>query len=107
MKFATYLGLKDKIALVTGCASGTGVEIVKAFADQGTNVGFLDLDENANKELLANREGNIAFEACDLREIDKMRAGLAKLQSSLGPAQILGNPQKISFIGPISINFNF
>ncbi|MCY4048150.1 MAG: SDR family NAD(P)-dependent oxidoreductase [Hyphomicrobiales bacterium] len=91
MKFATYPSLKDKTAFVTGGASGIGAEIVKAFAGQGTNVGFLDLDENAGKKLQADTEGNVAFEACDLREIDEMRTGLARLQDRLGPAQILVN----------------
>lgn len=91
MKFATYPSLKDKTAFVTGGASGIGAEIVKAFACQGTKVGFLDTNEEAGRELLASTDGQVEFEACDLREIDKMRAALARLQDRLGPAQILVN----------------
>ena len=70
MKFATYPSLKNKSVLVTGGASGIGAEIVRAFAEQGAKVGFIDLDNSASEDLITSTDGTIEFECCDLRDID-------------------------------------
>jgi NAD(P)-dependent dehydrogenase (short-subunit alcohol dehydrogenase family) len=41
--------LKDKIAVVTGAASGIGAAISKAFAAKGAKLGLIDIDESAVK----------------------------------------------------------
>ncbi|MGB0905536.1 MAG: SDR family NAD(P)-dependent oxidoreductase, partial [Mangrovicoccus sp.] len=89
-EFAIYPSLKDKTVIVTGGASGIGAEIVKAFAAQGAKVGFLDFDEAAG-EALAQGEGDIAFEPVDLRDIDALRAAIARLAERQGPATVLVN----------------
>ena len=43
-QFASYPSLKGKTVFITGGASGIGAEMVRAFAAQGSKVGFLDLD---------------------------------------------------------------
>ncbi len=40
-------GLKDKVALVTGGASGIGLAISKRLAEEGMAVGVLDLNKEA------------------------------------------------------------
>jgi 3-hydroxybutyrate dehydrogenase len=51
--------LKDKVAVVTGAASGIGKEIARKFADEGAKVVIADLNqqgaEAAAKELDASR----------------------------------------------------
>ena len=59
--FATYPSLAGKTALVTGGASGIGAEIVRAFAAQGTRVGFIDLDENASAAIAAEQTPGTPF----------------------------------------------
>ena len=44
MSFAVYPSLKGAVVFVTGGASGIGEEIVRAFAAQGSKVGFIDID---------------------------------------------------------------
>ena len=39
--------LKNKIAVVTGAASGIGAAISKTFAARGAKLGLLDIDETA------------------------------------------------------------
>ncbi len=41
--------LKNKIAVVTGAASGIGAAISKAFAANGARLGLIDIDETAVK----------------------------------------------------------
>ena len=89
--FAIYPSLKNKTIIVSGGASGIGAEIVKAFAAQGAKVGWLDLDAESSAALAASLEAEAAFEICDLRDIDALKAGLASLREKLGPASVLVN----------------
>ena len=91
MEFARYPSLKDKTVFITGGGSGIGARTVRAFADQGAKVGFVDKDEAASKAVLAELEGDHAFAACDLRDIDALRTAFDSLAHQLGPAQVLVN----------------
>ncbi len=94
MSFATYPSLKDAVVFVTGGASGIGAELVRAFAEQGSRVGFVDLDEENGTALadeLAAAGKQVHFEACDLRDIGVLKASFEALESSLGPATVLVN----------------
>ncbi|WP_434055358.1 MAG: SDR family oxidoreductase [Roseibium sp.] len=88
--FAIYPSLKNKSVVVSGGAQGIGAEMVKAFAEQGARVGFLDLDEAASAAL-AGTADNIEYEVCDLRDISAMQAALAKLTGRIGSCQVLVN----------------
>ena len=88
--FATYPSLKGKTVLITGGASGIGFELVRGFAAQGANVGFVDLHES-NSQALSDTAVNITHEICDLTNIEALQAALTKLASRLGPATVLVN----------------
>ncbi|WP_419907377.1 SDR family NAD(P)-dependent oxidoreductase [Hoeflea sp.] len=88
--FAIYPSLKGKTVIISGGAQGIGAEIVKAYAEQGARVGFLDLDEAASSALAGAIE-DVTYEICDLRDIAAMQAALAKLTDRLGPAHVLVN----------------
>ena len=88
--FATYPSLKGKTVFITGGALGIGAELVRGFAAQGANVGFVDLDE-AHSQALANTAANITYEICDLKDIEALQKALAQLASRLGPATVLVN----------------
>ena len=92
--FANYPSLKGKVVFVTGGASGIGLEIVRAFANQGSKVGFVDIDAKAGAAVEAALQGEggaAAFEVCDLRDIDDLKRAFAALKAALGPAAILVN----------------
>ncbi len=89
--FANYPCLKDKTVFITGGASGIGAEIVSAFAAQGAKVGFVDKDVAGGEVLAAKLGGDVAFEACDLRDIDSLKAAFANLATRLGDAEVLVN----------------
>ena len=88
--FATYPSLKGKTVFITGGASGIGFELVRGFAAQGANVGFVDLHES-NSQALSDTAVNITHEICDLTNIEALQAALTKLASRLGPATVLVN----------------
>ena len=90
-QFAHYPSLEGKTVIVSGGAQGIGADIVRAFAVQGANVGFLDFNQDASEALVANIPGNVAFETCDLRDIDALRTALAKLKERIGGAHVLVN----------------
>src|SRR6476646_11357709 len=92
--FASYPSLKEASVLVTGGASGIGMEIVRAFAGQKSRVGFLDFDVEHGAALAAELEGGgcaVRFEPCDLRDVDALRRAVAALSAAHGPATVLIN----------------
>ena len=78
--FANYPSLRGKNILITGGASGIGKELVKAFAEQGSIVAFLDIDEISGRQLCIDVGDNIFFERCDLKNIDKLKSCIEKLR---------------------------
>lgn len=86
-----YLSLRGKTVFVTGGASGIGAEIVKAFAEQGAKVGFVDMDRQGSEALLAELTGEQIFAECDLRDIGALKVAFSKLAAKLGPAEVLVN----------------
>ena len=91
MTITQYPCLKNKGVLITGGASGIGAETVAAFAQQGSKVAFLDMDEASSKALVENTAGNVDYEICDLRDIEAMQTAIAKLSERMGPIQVLVN----------------
>ena len=91
MSFATYPSLKGATVYVTGGAAGIGEYLVRAFAEQGSKVGFVDIDAARGTALAAEVGGAVRFAACDLRDIDALKAAFATLKAEVGPAGVLVN----------------
>src|SRR4051794_30602833 len=92
--FAIYPSLENASVIVTGGASGIGMDIVRAFAGQKARVGFLDFDVEHGEALAAELQGagaQVRFEACDLRDIDALRRAVEALAAAHGPARVLVN----------------
>jgi len=90
-QFAKYPSLAGKTVYITGGASGIGAEMVRAFAAQGSKVGFLDLDAQSSAALAGELGQDVQYEICDLRDIDALKAALAALEARLGAANVLVN----------------
>ena len=94
MTYATYPSLRGASVFVTGGAAGIGAETVRAFAAQGSRVGFVDIDRESGRALadeLAGSGATVRFESCDLRDIASLRAAFAVLEGAVGPAGVLVN----------------
>ena len=93
-EFANYPSLSGKSVVVTGGASGIGLEIVRAFAAQGAKIGFIDFNAEAGSRIAEELQAegtDIRFAHCDLRDIDALRQAAAILEKDLGPARVLVN----------------
>lgn len=88
-QFATYPSLNGTSIIITGGASGIGAGMVRAFADQGAKVGFVDMDADAGAALAS--ETGTTFAPCDLRDIAALRTAFATLTDANGPTQVLVN----------------
>jgi len=90
---ARYPSLKDKVALITGGAMGIGEAIVRAFAAQGTKIAFLDIADDAARQLQADLgpKAGVHYEHCDVRDIAALQGAIEKVRQVLGPITILIN----------------
>jgi NAD(P)-dependent dehydrogenase (short-subunit alcohol dehydrogenase family) len=91
---ALYPSLKDKRVLVTGGGSGIGEGLVEAFVRQGARVAFVDIAEDASRDLvarLADAAHTPIFHKCDLTSLDTFLGTLAAIEQELGGIDVLVN----------------
>jgi NAD(P)-dependent dehydrogenase (short-subunit alcohol dehydrogenase family) len=92
---AVYPSLHQRSVLVTGGGSGIGAAIVRRFCEQRSRVAFIDVDpaaaERTVAEITAEGLGDPLFLACDLRDIEALRAAVSHAASAHGPVTVLVN----------------
>jgi NAD(P)-dependent dehydrogenase (short-subunit alcohol dehydrogenase family) len=92
---ARYPSLVGKGVLITGGGSGIGAGLVEHFCGQGCKVGFIELSAdyaNATADAIEKSTGNRPHTAvADLRDVDALKAAIAKLQMETGPTRVLVN----------------
>lgn len=92
---ASYPSLKDRVVLVTGGGSGIGAAIVERFCEQGSRVSFIDLDDEASRQLIeriGQKGGGMPrYLRCDLRDIDALRQAVETVTKADGPVRALVN----------------
>jgi NAD(P)-dependent dehydrogenase (short-subunit alcohol dehydrogenase family) len=91
---AIYGDLEGKCVLVTGGGSGIGEAIVRQFAAQKCRVAFIDIAREASEALVAALAAGghqVRFEHADLRDIEALRAAIARIRNAWGPIEILIN----------------
>ncbi|MCC2976810.1 SDR family oxidoreductase [Sphingomonas sp. PL-96] len=92
---AIYPSLKNKRVIVTGGGSGIGEGLTEAFVAQGARVAFVDIAEDASRDLVARLSPGAdhapRFFACDLTDIEALRARFTEIVAELGGVDILIN----------------
>jgi NAD(P)-dependent dehydrogenase (short-subunit alcohol dehydrogenase family) len=86
---AVYPSLRGKRVLITGGGSGIGAGIVEAFARQGSDVTFFDIDEEASGEIAGN--SGARFGPNDLMNIFGTKQAIARLEQEGGAFDVLVN----------------
>jgi D-xylose 1-dehydrogenase len=93
VKNTIYPSLKDKVIFISGGASGIGESIVRHFAEQGSRVGFVDIDTAAAKALIADigPKAKLHYEHCDVTDVAALKRAIDIVRKALGPITILVN----------------
>lgn len=86
--------LEDKVAFITGSASGIGLEIAKKFASEGAKVVISDVNAEKCAETVValQKEGFDAFSApCDVTNEEAFKMAIELTQKTYGRLDILIN----------------
>jgi len=90
-----YYDLEKKRVFITGGGSGIGASIVEHFCEQGSEVYFIDINEDESKKLIEdikNKNYSLPiFIKCDLLNIKELQKTIADIISNKGPIDILIN----------------
>jgi 3-hydroxybutyrate dehydrogenase len=101
--------LADKVAVITGAASGIGKEIARAFAREGAKVVIADLDRAAAQktaselQLLGQRSLGIAM---DVSSEEQVEAGMAEVIETFGRLDILISNAGVQIVAQV-VEFEF
>jgi 3-hydroxybutyrate dehydrogenase len=93
--------LKDKVALITGSASGIGRKIAETFAKEGANVVIADLDLSAANTAAKEIGKSAMAVGMDVTSEDEVNAGVEKVITAFGGIDILVSNAGIQFISSI------
>ena len=83
--------LKNKVAVVTGGASGLGRATVEKFAGRGCKVAIFDLNAEAGVELAKDLDGDAIFCEVDVSDDDSIAAGIEAAMVAFGAIHICVN----------------
>jgi 3-hydroxybutyrate dehydrogenase len=96
--------LKDKIAIVTGAASGIGKEIAMTYAREGAKVAIADLNKDAAEATAAEIRATGAQAmsvAMDVTDETQVNAGVAEVVTAWGGVDVLVSNAGIQIVHPI------
>jgi 3-hydroxybutyrate dehydrogenase len=101
--------LKDKVALITGGASGIGKEIAITFAREGAKIVVADLDQKAAAATAAELDAageRVMGVAMDVANEEQVDAGIDKAIEKFGALDVLVSNAGIQIIEPL-VNLEF
>ncbi|MBY6262973.1 3-hydroxybutyrate dehydrogenase [Azospirillum sp. 412522] len=96
--------LQDKVAVITGAASGIGLEIARTFAREGAKIVIADLNQAgadaaaAGLDPTGKRALGVAMDVTDEAQVD---AGMARAVAAFGRIDILVSNAGIQTVAPV------
>ncbi len=96
--------LVDKVAIVTGAASGIGAASARLFAAEGARVALVDVDENGILDVVNEIEaegGHALAIAADVSRGDQVRGGVAHVMEQWGRIDVLMTAAGVSLGGTV------
>lgn len=92
---AHYPDLSGKTVFITGGGSGIGAALTEGFARQGARVAFVDIAREPSEALVRRLQADglaaPLFIACDISDVDALRAAIGRTQETLGDIAVLVN----------------
>ena len=98
------MSVQDKVAVVTGAASGIGKEIAKLMLEAGAKVVIADLNLEAAKATALEFDStgrNALAVAMDVTDEAQVEAGIAAVAAQFGGVDILVSNAGIQIVGPL------
>lgn len=89
-----WLGLSDRVCVVTGGGGGIGRAVALSLAEAGARVAVVDRDERGletTRAELAKLGGDHVVTTCDTSSLDSVTAASAIIEKALGPCHVLAN----------------
>ena len=90
-----YFDLTGQVAVVTGASTGLGLQMAKAFANQGANVVLLARRMNLLEENARNIKEEFGVEvlpiACDITDTERVKEAVKATMDKFGRVDILMN----------------
>jgi 3-hydroxybutyrate dehydrogenase len=96
--------MQDKIAVVTGAASGIGKQIAKTYFDNGAKVAIADLDLAAAQAVAREFDPTgtrVLAVAMDVTNEEQVDAGIALVADKLGGIDVLVSNAGIQIVAPV------
>lgn len=91
MKGCRWMRLENKVAVITGGASGIGLAAVKRFVIEGAKVAILDYNEQAGEQVVANYGDEVAFFKVDVSNQEQVQQAVKAIAERFGKIDILIN----------------
>lgn len=98
---SSWLGLQDKVCVVTGGTGGIGRAIVGTFADAGARVAILDRDEAAVRQFAEETGRGAVGIACDVASEPSMLAARDTVAKAFGRCDVLVNNAAVIKLKPL------
>jgi 3-hydroxybutyrate dehydrogenase len=98
------MNMQDKIAVVTGAASGIGKQIAKTYFDNGAKVAIADLDLAAAQAVAREFDPTgtrVLAVAMDVTNEEQVDAGIALVADKLGGIDVLVSNAGIQIVAPV------
>ena len=96
--------LKDKVAFITGSASGIGKEIAIVFAQEGAKIVIADLNKEAADATAAELQNTVALAivvCVDVTNEDQVNAAVEEAAKAFGGIDILVSNAGIQIVHPV------
>ncbi|MEU2801636.1 2,3-dihydro-2,3-dihydroxybenzoate dehydrogenase [Streptomyces sp. NPDC007117] len=90
----------ERVGVVTGAAGGIGAAVIRALAGAGWCPAALDLNGAAAKAVVAKLDVGVAY-GCDVSQAGSVHEIFARVESELGPVELLVNTAGILRPGPV------
>jgi NAD(P)-dependent dehydrogenase (short-subunit alcohol dehydrogenase family) len=94
------MSLKDRVAIITGAASGIGKAIAKSYVEKGVRVAIADINLPAAQKAALEIGSTTLAVMVDVKERDSVEAMVSEVEKTLGSPSILVNNAGISSVSP-------